>query len=159
MANTHPATRTRIREETPTDTHGSRTLTVHETQEQSEDEEDVSSDEIGVLRLRGDMNSRNPRAIRWANDVIDNEHMNKKKSKICCIYHRPRAVGESSSESSSSDDSDSSSDSEHERCSNHDHKHKPKKKRNPRDVSPNAYERQPVYKDRPQPPPYANNPA
>lgn len=83
MANTHPATRTRMREETPTDAHGSRTLTVHETQEQSEDEENISSegDEIGVLRLRGDMNSRNPRAIRWASDVIDNEHMNKKKSK------------------------------------------------------------------------------
>eukprot|EP00429_Kryptoperidinium_foliaceum_P074267 CAMPEP_0176208714 /NCGR_PEP_ID=MMETSP0121_2-20121125/13266_1 /TAXON_ID=160619 /ORGANISM="Kryptoperidinium foliaceum, Strain CCMP 1326" /LENGTH=234 /DNA_ID=CAMNT_0017547715 /DNA_START=84 /DNA_END=786 /DNA_ORIENTATION=+ len=41
--------------------------------------------------------------VRWTADTIDNEHMNKKKSKKCCIYHKPRAFGESSSSSSGSD--------------------------------------------------------
>lgn len=68
---------------------------------------------------------------------------------VCCIYHKPHAIGESS-ESESSSDSDNSSSSEDERphingkCT---HKHPvQKKRRNPREVSPNAYERQPVYK-------------
>ncbi len=32
--------------------------------------------------------------VRWSQDVVDNEHMNKKKSKKCCIYHKPRVFGE-----------------------------------------------------------------
>ncbi|KAI8081062.1 phosphatase inhibitor-domain-containing protein [Thamnidium elegans] len=151
----HPETFTRMREETPTTAHGSRTLIVEDIETQSGEESSNDEDVVGVLRLRGDMNSRRPRAIHWDESVIDNEHMNKKKTKICCIYHKPHAIGESSeSESSSSSDSDNSSSSEDERphvngkCT---HKHtvqKKKKKRNPREVSPNAYERQPVYKDR-----------
>ncbi|KAI4173512.1 MAG: hypothetical protein LQ343_002850 [Gyalolechia ehrenbergii] len=91
-----------------------------------------------TLRLRAD--STNGRRLRWAEDVIDNEGMGKKKSKgvfpylksrsvptqkqgeslltwmdtVCCIYHPTRAVGESSSENdsgSSSSDSDSDPDS------------------------------------------------
>ncbi|ORY94991.1 phosphatase inhibitor-domain-containing protein [Syncephalastrum racemosum] len=158
----HPATSHRMRENTSSPSHGSRTLTVDPAQEehQSGGEQSQDDDEdVGILRLRGDMNVRRPRAIRWDDNVVDNEHMGKKKSKICCIYHKPRAVGESSSEedsdsdssSSSSSDSDSSSDErKHRHC-----QHKKKKKRNPREVSPNAYERQPVYKNRPQPPPSA----
>jgi protein phosphatase 1 regulatory subunit 11 len=49
------------------------------------------------------------RAIRWAEDVVDNEGLGRKSSKVCCIYHKPRAVGESSSEEDSSDSEDSSS--------------------------------------------------
>lgn len=48
--------------------------------------------------------------VRWTEDVIDNEHMNKKKSKVCCIFHKQRVFGESSSESSSSSSSESDSD-------------------------------------------------
>lgn len=81
----HPATSTRMREETPTTAHGSRTLTVEEIalQGQSEDECISSADEehVGVLRLRGDMNARRRRVIQWDENVIDNEHMNKKKTK------------------------------------------------------------------------------
>ncbi|KAI7905207.1 phosphatase inhibitor-domain-containing protein [Cokeromyces recurvatus] len=163
MANTtHPRTFTRMREETPTTGHGSRTLTVNETDIQSPSEESMNTsdegEEVGVLRLTGDMNARGRRVIQWDESVIDNEHLNKKKSKICCIYHKPHAVGESSDESSSSSsssdsDSDSSSNSENDRPNrlshrncNHNHEQKKKKKRrNPREVSPNAYERQPVY--------------
>eukprot|EP00913_Durusdinium_trenchii_P025128 g23587.t1 len=42
--------------------------------------------------------------VTWAEDTVDNEHLNKKKSKKCCIFSKPRAFGESSSESEGSDD-------------------------------------------------------
>ncbi|PVI07746.1 hypothetical protein DM02DRAFT_511648 [Periconia macrospinosa] len=65
----------------------------------------------GTLRLRAGPEER--RHIQWAEDVVDNEGMGKKSSKVCCIYHKPREVGESSDESSSdSSSSDEASDSE-----------------------------------------------
>ncbi|CAF0818109.1 unnamed protein product [Adineta steineri] len=27
--------------------------------------------------------------VRWTEETIDNEHMNKKKSKCCCVYTKP----------------------------------------------------------------------
>lgn len=94
-----------------------------------------------TLRLRGDetLNTDEPspaRRIRWSEDVVDNEGMGKKSSKgpdtglkeresrspvltsvpVCCIYHKARPVGESSSESDSdSSSSDSDSDNETQR--------------------------------------------
>ncbi|KAF1926040.1 uncharacterized protein M421DRAFT_7270 [Didymella exigua CBS 183.55] len=121
----------------------------------------------GVLRLRAAPEER--RHIQWAEDVVDNEGMGKKSSKVCCIYHAPREAGESSdessSDSSSSDDSDSEPDNstarpsksnkrgrkpehahDHDDCA-HDHgagegsgEPKRKPKRAP---SPNAYEKIP----------------
>ena len=44
------------------------------------------------------------RGITWDTGVVDNENMGKKSSKCCCIYNKPKAVGESSSESEDSDD-------------------------------------------------------
>ncbi|XP_077868664.1 E3 ubiquitin-protein ligase PPP1R11-like [Saccoglossus kowalevskii] len=35
--------------------------------------------------------------------TVDNENMNKKKSKCCCIYEKPRMFGESSSEDEDDD--------------------------------------------------------
>ncbi len=29
------------------------------------------------------------RRVRWAEDVVDNEDLCRKKSKCCCIFHRP----------------------------------------------------------------------
>ncbi|RKF53938.1 Type 1 phosphatases regulator YPI1 [Golovinomyces cichoracearum] len=64
-----------------------------------------------VLRLRGastgaestsEKNESDSRHIKWDETVVNNEGMGKKKSKVCCIYHAPRAFGESSDESSSS---------------------------------------------------------
>ncbi|VVT56624.1 uncharacterized protein SAPINGB_P005183 [Magnusiomyces paraingens] len=74
----------------------------------------------GTLHLQAPENStesaprsRSSRGVRWTEEVVDNEHMNKKKSKICCIFHKQRQFGESSSESdSSSSDDDSDSDTE-----------------------------------------------
>ena len=31
-----------------------------------------------------------PKKVKWSEDTIDNEHMGKKKSNICCIYHKPK---------------------------------------------------------------------
>ncbi|EIE85381.1 hypothetical protein RO3G_10091 [Rhizopus delemar RA 99-880] len=151
-----PRELTRLREQTPTSRHGSRTVIVNETNEEPEEVESPDSEPIGVLRLTGDMSSRQPRTIRWDESVIDNEHLNKKKTKICCIYHKPHVVGEDSDTESSSDSSNSESDSDSDdsrarHSANCNHNHSKRKKKNPREVSPNAYERQPVYKDRPQP--------
>jgi len=42
--------------------------------------------------------------VAWSADTVDNENMNKKKSKCCCIYEKPRDFGESSSESDDDDE-------------------------------------------------------
>ncbi|KAK2753945.1 Type 1 phosphatases regulator ypi1 [Arachnomyces sp. PD_36] len=87
----------------------------------------------GTLRLRGehlptqqDSTEQGPsssRRIRWAEDVVDNEGLGRKSSKVCCIFHKSRPAGESSSESdsepsSSSDESDSDIDTGEARASN-----------------------------------------
>jgi len=59
----------------------------------------------GTLRLRGGLRNR-PRVV-WDEDVVDNEGLGRKKSKICCIYHRPRRFDESSDEDSSGTESGS----------------------------------------------------
>ncbi|XP_050096607.1 E3 ubiquitin-protein ligase PPP1R11-like [Anopheles aquasalis] len=82
--------------ETPT---GSRSIT--ETIAQSEPIAGTSvspAENPPVLRLRL-QKPRSERKVQWTNGTVDNEHMNKKKSKCCCIYEKPRAFGESSSES------------------------------------------------------------
>ncbi|KAK7191078.1 hypothetical protein DPSP01_007751 [Paraphaeosphaeria sporulosa] len=127
----------------------------------------------GTLRLRAEPVEQ--RHIQWAEDVVDNEGMGKKSSKVCCIYHKPREVGESSDESSSDSSSDSDSDSEPDngearpaggrkggngrrgrKSHNHDHDHDhdephggpsgQPQKRPRRRPSPNAYEKMPKQK-------------
>jgi len=141
-------------------TYASRTLIVTSTP--SEDEQTPSSQRPadGTLRLRGGPIQN--RRVTWGEDVIDNEDMGRKKSKVCCIFRRARSFGESSSEESSSDDSSSDSDSDmgHDDrahptgnsrgCGDHSH-HGPnhshgrrKSRRGPkRPPSPNAYEKMP----------------
>lgn len=107
----------------------------------------------GTLILRGASNTN--RRVTWGEDVVDNEGLGRKKSKICCIFKKQREFGESSSESDSSDD-DSGSDSDeggkpHEHRNgngngngdcDHGHKHGQSKRRQKRG-SPNAYDRMP----------------
>lgn len=139
-----------------------------------------------ILRLRGGHTS-NGRSVQWAEDVVDNEGLGRKSSKgmffflaitrrndeeswkmkltwlwiVCCIYHRPKGVDESSDESSSDSSSDSDSDSEAESrrkkkaggdkddCGHgHDHGHRHhhgrgKRNSKKRAPSPNAYEKIP----------------
>ncbi|RCI16297.1 hypothetical protein L249_2395 [Ophiocordyceps polyrhachis-furcata BCC 54312] len=63
-----------------------------------------------TLYLRGG-GTGNGRSVQWAEDVVNNEGLGRKSSKVCCIYHKPKAVDESSDESSSSDSDSSDSDS------------------------------------------------
>ena len=162
---------------------GSRTQIIHDSQPRADEgSSDPSHDQgdapRGVLRLRGGPKSKP--AVVWREDVVDNENMGKKSSKstshsyprhllwnlltnialspaaepVCCIYHKARKFGESSSEESSSDsDSGSGCDHAHHR---HPH-HRPangdagaEKERNGEgaqigelesDDEPNAYER------------------
>ncbi|CEL11401.1 hypothetical protein ASPCAL14503 [Aspergillus calidoustus] len=129
----------------------------------------------GTLRLRAedvpsvDQDASPARRIRWSEDVVDNEGMGKKSSKVCCIYHKARPVGESSSESESSDSDSSSSDSDQRtgdagskrNCHHHRHNHQDGAQESPergragsghshdsrktkrRKPSPNAYEKMP----------------
>ncbi|KAK4549950.1 hypothetical protein LTR36_005251 [Oleoguttula mirabilis] len=107
-----------------------------------------------TLRLRAEPEDSN--RVRWAEDVIDNEGMGKKSSKVCCIYHKPKEPGDSGSESDSSSDGDSDSepdlskarkagDKKGKRGRKHDHDHgaEGSGKGDARKPSPNAYERQP----------------
>ncbi|TQV97648.1 hypothetical protein V2A60_006612 [Cordyceps javanica] len=123
-----------------------------------------------ILRLRGRHNS-NGRSVQWADDVVDNEGLGRKSSKVCCIYHKPKAVDESSDESSSDSSSDSESDYEdrmrrgkgrngkgndkeggHEGCDHsHDHDHAQPREKPKRPPSPNAYEKVPKPKRKEEP--------
>ncbi|CAG8622168.1 4976_t:CDS:2 [Paraglomus occultum] len=138
--------------------NGTRTLTLvqtdlEDTGQDSANEESSRSAIAGTLILRGG-NIAQDRKVKWDESVIDNEGANKKKSKICCIYHRPRAFGESSDDSdSSSSGTDSESDHGHCHDDHHCHNGQGKRKHKSRlDKRPNAYERQPRYKDRSKPP-------
>ncbi|XP_054709908.1 E3 ubiquitin-protein ligase PPP1R11-like [Uloborus diversus] len=76
-------------------------------------------DETAVPSVR--MKLKKPKGkkkVAFSPDTVDNENMNKKKSKCCCIYEKPREFGESSSES----------DDECEHCKGHvEHKRRPVK--------------------------------
>ncbi|EDW02879.1 uncharacterized protein ZK945.8 [Drosophila grimshawi] len=69
-----------------------------------------------VLRLE---QPRDKRRVVFQDGIIDNEHMNRMKSKCCCIYKKPLAFGESSSED----------DDECEHCFGHPEKRKKNKKK------------------------------
>ena len=43
------------------------------------------------------------RRVSWTTDTVDNEFLNKKKSKCCCIYQKPRNWDESSSDDENED--------------------------------------------------------
>uniref|UniRef100_A0A7S3P7B7 Type 1 phosphatases regulator n=1 Tax=Amphora coffeiformis TaxID=265554 RepID=A0A7S3P7B7_9STRA len=68
------------------------TMTVTETQQ--------SQPEVLRLTLRGRNN------VQWDEAVVDNEGMGRKSSKRCCIFHKRRAFGESSTDSSEEEDKD-----------------------------------------------------
>ncbi|KAI7157044.1 hypothetical protein KC349_g5917 [Hortaea werneckii] len=106
-----------------------------------------------TLRLRAEETPQQPEPsqhVRWAEDVVDNEGMGKKSSKVCCIYHKPHDGADSSEDSSSSSSSDGEgSDSEPDlsraQRAGGSGKGKGKGKARERKPSPNAYERQPRY--------------
>lgn len=52
-----------------------------------------------TLRLRLTKTKKESnRRVSWTADTVDNEFMNKKKSKCCCQYHKPKMWDESTDE-------------------------------------------------------------
>ncbi|KAJ7196785.1 phosphatase inhibitor-domain-containing protein [Mycena pura] len=102
---------TQRRPHTAAPSDGSRTVTITDAPPHEEGAGPSSEPApIGALHLRGGPR-RTRQRVMWDDDVVDNEGCGRKSSKICCIYHKPRAFDESSSEdsdSSSEEDSDAS---------------------------------------------------
>ncbi|RSL79448.1 hypothetical protein CEP51_007352 [Fusarium floridanum] len=126
-----------------------------QTQTETPKEPETGESAPRILRLRG-AHSSNGRSVQWAEDVVDNEGLGRKSSKVCCIYHKPKPVDESSDESSSDSSSGSDSDSEPEgarpaggkrQSCGHDHGRRGRKSsgkgKEKRAPSPNAYEKVP----------------
>lgn len=65
-----------------------------------------------TLRIRLTKRASTNRRVSWTNDTIDNEFLNKKKSKCCCVYTRPKNFDESSSD-------DENEDKECQHCKGH----------------------------------------
>ncbi|CAI8047207.1 E3 ubiquitin-protein ligase PPP1R11 [Geodia barretti] len=61
------------------------------------------SGETLVLRLS---KPKSGKKVHWGEDIVDNEHMGKKKSKCCCIYEKPRGPDDGSDSESDSEDKD-----------------------------------------------------
>ena len=58
---------------------------------------------VVTVRLTGGTGSEEtaPRPrVQFTDETVDNEHLGRKKSKKCCIYHRPRAFDETDSDES-----------------------------------------------------------
>merc|ERR1712194_324714 len=75
------------------------TMTTWESNAESHGEE--------VLRLT----LRSRPNVTWDENVVDNEGLGRKSSKRCCIFHKQKAFGESSTESSEEDRDDDSTSS------------------------------------------------
>ncbi|KAH3677243.1 hypothetical protein WICMUC_001824 [Wickerhamomyces mucosus] len=109
-----------------------------------------------ILHLRGvktdnaENSTQNARPkVRWQEGTVDNENLNRKKSKICCIFHPQvdfeegedcQACDSDRDSSSSSSSSESESDEEIRRA-----KITQKKKQKSLKSKPNSYEYQPDY--------------
>ena len=81
------------------------TLTLTNVDVNKPEEEKPASEEKKSPRLVLRLKAR--KHISFSEDTIDNEHLHKKKSKRCCIFHKRREFGESSTESEASTDYDS----------------------------------------------------
>lgn len=52
----------------------------------------ASDGQVVHLKLKKPKN--NHKQVSWDVHAVDNEHLNKKKSKCCCIYEKPKKFGE-----------------------------------------------------------------
>jgi len=71
---------------------GSQTVTKEETDGAS-----------GPPTLRLKLKKEERKKVQWTSETVDNEHMNKKKSKCCCVFVKKRPFGESDSDESDGD--------------------------------------------------------
>lgn len=58
-----------------------------------------------VVHLKLKKPKTSTKQVSWEAQTVDNEHLNKKKSKCCCIYKKSKKFGEPD-DSDSSDDND-----------------------------------------------------
>ena len=61
--------------------------------------EDAAPSSAPTLTLK----LKRPR-VRWAEGTVDNEDLNRKKSKCCCIFHKPHNPDDLSGDESEADD-------------------------------------------------------
>lgn len=66
-------------------------------------EQQVLQPPQAVLRLKLKNPTKVERKVNWAENTIDNEYLNKKKSKCCCVFEKVRNWDESSSEDENED--------------------------------------------------------
>ncbi|XP_053694789.1 E3 ubiquitin-protein ligase PPP1R11 [Sabethes cyaneus] len=93
MSSDHPSG---TRQEMITTVADSIAITETLTQDQAPGSSHAAEPPVLRLRLQKPPSSRK---VQWTNGTVDNEHLNRKKSKCCCIYKKPLQFGESSSES------------------------------------------------------------
>ncbi|XP_014220826.1 protein phosphatase 1 regulatory subunit 11 [Trichogramma pretiosum] len=74
-------------------------MSAQSSSSQTETVVDGETQECQTLRLCL-KKPKSDKKVKWTQGTVDNEHMNKKKSKCCCIYEKPKKFGESSSEDS-----------------------------------------------------------
>lgn len=100
-----PKTVASIRHADPSSSQGSRTIIITDTGNRpSERSNDNPNPASVIVRARplNEIQHRQPR-VQWQENVIDNEGLGRKKSKVCCIYNKPKGFDESSDESDHSD--------------------------------------------------------
>ena len=66
----------------------------------------TSKEKVLILKLRNKGKSQ----VKWTQDTVNNEHMMKKSSKLCCIYHKSKKFGESDSDESETDSDEENDD-------------------------------------------------
>ena len=64
-----------------------------------------------------------PKRVTWSEDTVNNEGMGKKKSNICCIYHRPK-LSPDDPDTSSCDSCDEKGKNAYERPNHYNRPHK-----------------------------------
>lgn len=65
----------------------------------------VSDGQVIHLKLKKPKN--NHKQVSWDAHTVDNEHLNKRKSKCCCIYAKPKTFGDPDDDESDDDECDS----------------------------------------------------
>ena len=83
------------------DVTSTRLVSVHEQTQVIEETASKSPKAVLHLRLKNPVKSE--RKVNWAQNTIDNEYLNKKKSKCCCVFEKARNWNESSSEDENED--------------------------------------------------------
>lgn len=90
----------------------SKTVTLDAEEEKEGDEVDQGEKTV-KLKLQKKASTES-RKVTWTEETVDNEHLNRKKSKCCCIYVKPKKFVPGEEESS-----DDSSGDECEHCPGH----------------------------------------